>query len=179
MGKRRIDLQFFRRLLQKEDDRTACDAVHDEFHDEVDSDDGENEDERIGVFSASDVGDDRCIVEEQTEGRHEEDSVQKSRTGRTDDGSHIPFLILDLDGIMDDAGQKTDEHPCDETHADETGKVSCLTDFAICDTALQQQSRGVHSQNRLKDGDDSPDCPREQSHPRTEDAGDDADGNSH
>lgn len=74
MRERRGDVQLLDSCGDGIDDRTAHDGVDEEFHNEIDADDGEDEDEGIG--KSSEVVDNRSVVEEKTERSHEEDGVE-------------------------------------------------------------------------------------------------------
>ncbi len=159
------------------DDASSDDGIHKEFDDEVHADDGKDEDEWIGI--GSDMGDDRCAIEEEAEGSHEEDGVEQGRAGTADKRGKDAFLVLDLDGIIDDTSQEADKNTADDSHDDEAGKESSETDFAIGDTALEDIRCGIDTGEGLDDGNDSPKKTGKGTHDRAEYDSHDADRNAH
>lgn len=163
--------------LDSIDDTGSDDGIHKEFNNEVYADDGKNEDKWVRI--GSDMGNDGCAVEEETEGGHEEDGVKQSSTSTADEGGKDSFFVLDLDGIIDDAGQKSDKNTADDSHDDEAGEESSKTDFTIGDTALKNVRRGIDTCECLDDGNDSPKKTGKGTHDWSEYDSHDADRNAH
>ena len=172
-------MHFLGTQLDSIDDAASDDGIDQEFNDEIDSDDGEYEDEWVCIGSGTDMGDDGGSVIEEAEGCHEENGIEKCGAGTADDGGDDSFLILDSNGIIDDAGEESDKDSGDDTHDNQTAEISCGGYLACIHTALKNQGSCIHSRECLNHGDSTPDESGKCSHPGTEHDSDDTDWDSH
>ena len=170
-------MHLFSALLDGIDNAASDDGIDQELDDEVDTDDGKDEDEWIGIGAK--FVNDRCSIIEEAEGRHEENRVEQGGTGTAHGRGDDAFFVLDLDGVIDETGKEADEDSADDTHDDETAEVSAGTDFSAVHTALEKRGCGIHAGEGLDHGDATPDETGDGTHPWTEDDSHDADRYAH